>query len=198
MLRNGIMKILLVAVILSTAGATIASAGTYNHEAAKNYALKYAENPNWLWYRTYDQDCTNFVSQSLYAGGWSMIRYVSAPEDAWFYKNGYNAGVGYSYSWTVANDLFVFMSRHSGRAEFVGFSTQKPPYSSKLKVGDIIQIDFERDGRIDHSLIITGYGSNGNLLVSGHSVTLKDESLEAVINRNSGARFIGWHIKDSY
>lgn len=171
-----------------------ASAGTYNREAAKNYALKYALSPNWLEYRTFGADCTNFVSQSLYAGGWSEIKSGSYLDNAWYYDFGY--GAGYSNTWAVAHNLYLFMWKHGERAEFAGLYSQKP-YNG-LKIGDVIQADWEKDGKVDHSLFVTGYGSNGDLLISGHTNPLKDESFEAIIKRNSNARFIGWHIKDSF
>lgn len=44
---------------------------TFNHTKARDYALKYWKNYNSK-YRKFDNDCTNFISQAMDAGGWRM------------------------------------------------------------------------------------------------------------------------------
>ena len=66
-----------------------------------------------------------------------------------------------------------------------------------MDIGDVFQIDYNWDGTWDHSMIVTGEDGRG-LLMSYHTPNTKDEPLVDIINRNSGARFAGWHIKDTY
>jgi Putative amidase domain len=43
----------------------------FNRIVAAHYATRYATNYNRSWLAD-EEDCTNFVSQALYAGGWTM------------------------------------------------------------------------------------------------------------------------------
>lgn len=47
-------------------------AKTYNGQKAADYARQYALNPNTSYYDFGKVDCTNFVSQCVVAGGYSM------------------------------------------------------------------------------------------------------------------------------
>jgi len=187
------VALVFLALMAIIASVTAVQAGTYNREAAANYALKYAYTPNWWEYRTFDADCTNFVSQSLYAGGWTEVKSGSYLDNAWYYDFGY--GRGYSNTWAVAHNLYLFMVRYGGRAAYVPISKQ--PFTG-LQRGDVVQADWEKDGRMDHSLFVTGYGRNGDLLVSGHTNNIKDKSLATIMAENPNARFFGWHINDNY
>ena len=55
-------------VALAISSVNVTSASAYNGTAAKNYAETYAVNHNGAYY-SYTDDCTNFVSQALRAGG---------------------------------------------------------------------------------------------------------------------------------
>jgi len=187
------IRILVVATLLIAllcAMATPAMAHSYNRQAAANYALQYAENPNpaYMDYTYCGGDCTNFVSQSLLAGGWRETgKYIYYSKYAWYYDG---ADVPWrSRSWTSATNLYRFML-YTTRATSVGSADQ-------MDIGDVFQIDYDRNGVWDHSMIVTGKDHRG-LLMSYHTANTKNEPLADIINRNSGARFAGWHIKDNY
>jgi len=169
------------------------AAYTYNRYAADNYAETYALNPNPA-YRYFDEDCTSFVSQCLYAGGLTETgKYWYGSDYAWYYDWGYRPG--YSHTWSVANELYGFLDK-SGRADRVSVDR---PYYPKFKVGDIIQIDSNNDGWWDHSMIVTGIIiSDDDLFVSYHTPNTKNERLTTIKARNPNAHFGGWHIKDYY
>jgi hypothetical protein len=63
-------------------------------------------------YTAYPDDCTNFVSQALYAGGHSFVadsggpRSVVLSDDLQWWN--YEGGAGRTFSWSVANDLWKF------------------------------------------------------------------------------------------
>lgn len=124
-------------------------------------AIKYAET--W-WdghnkeYPLYANDCTNFISQCLRAGGFKM---TGMPKNAvgWWYKN-YSSS---SYSWRVAHALRKYLPRAQGiKAEEVG--DQK-----ELTLGDLILYDFEGDGRWNHCTIVVAKDENGEPLVNAHT-----------------------------
>ena len=188
--KRTIVVIGLLTMVLLCAIATPAAAYSYNRQAAADYALQYAENRNAAYgdYTNCGGDCTNFVSQSLLAGDWRETgKYIYYSKYAWYY-DGTNVPWR-SRSWTSATSLYRFML-YTTRAISVGSADQ-------MDIGDIFQIDFDRDGTWDHSLIVTGEDYRG-LLMSYHTPNTKNEPLEDIINRNSGARFAGWHIKDNY
>jgi len=128
----------------------------YDREAAVQYAKTWwnSFNPN---YPVFTVDCTNFVSQALRAGGAPMSGYPNRSQ-GWWITDGWKAGAKnfyypretWSYSWAVAHSLRWYLeSAKSGL-------TAKRVYSpSELEPGDVIFYDFQGDGVIDHSVIVT-------------------------------------------
>ena len=78
-----------------------------NVSKAVDYAYKYATSPNTGDYQYWSNaDCTNFVSQILYAGGVSQIPGVTQSFGWWHVKAlGKHA---HSYSWTGANSFINY------------------------------------------------------------------------------------------
>lgn len=187
--RIGIATILLVAIVAMVA---MPAGASYNRYNAEKYAEKYAKNPNPA-YRTFDLDCTNFVSQALLAGGWTEVgKYAYWSDDAWYYDGG--SRPWYSNSWAVADSLYRFLDRHPGRATKLSVGH---PYSTRFQAGDIIQIDYDRNGRWDHSMIVTGVrlGDADDLLMSYHTSNTLDKSLISIQQAYPNANFVGWSIK---
>jgi len=190
--RGIIVATLLIVTLFATA--IPAAAYSYNRYAADNYAETYAINPNPAYRYFSGADCTNFVSQALYAGGLTETgKYQYWDDYAWYYDWGYRPG--YSNTWTVANELYDFLDK-SGRADRVSVDH---PYYPKFQVGDIIQADWNNDGHWNHSMIITGIIiSDDDLLMSYHTSNTKNKRLSSIISENPGTHFGGWHIKDNY
>ncbi len=82
---------------------------TYDRDAAVAYARKWAlsRNPKYYDYEKLGGDCTNFVSQCLYAGG-GVMNYK--PTFGWYYFSANN----HSPSWTGVPYLYNFLVRKSG------------------------------------------------------------------------------------
>jgi len=133
-----------------------------NGNAAATYARTHAYNynPN---YTTYNQDCTNFISQALKAGGWKEKLGWYRSVNVWWYGGG--GSPTNSFTWSAAHNFYWFTS-NSGR----GTAAQ---YFSQASVGDILQFDFTRDGKIDHAMIVTRI-INGKIYVSGHTKDRRD------------------------
>ncbi|HIZ40511.1 MAG TPA: amidase domain-containing protein [Candidatus Anaerobutyricum stercoris] len=156
-------------------------ASSYNATNAVNYAKKWAEKRNDA-YDSYSNDCTNFISQALYAGGISMrkpstIKHgITDTTDYWFSKKhkftGSTGRVTYEYdvttSWMRVKAFYQYASAH-------GASVSKYDTISQLqnnaKLGDIVQL--KDDSGWYHSIIITG-GSKGNRTYCGHTSNKKD------------------------
>jgi Putative amidase domain len=125
-------------------------------------AVKYAET--W-WdghnneYPLYANDCTNFISQCLRAGGLKMVGMPKAGV-GWWYKN-YSSS---SYSWRVAHALRKYLPGSKS-----GIKAEEVPTQKHLSLGDIILYDFEGDGRWNHCTIVVAKDENGEPLVNAHT-----------------------------
>ncbi len=117
----------------------------YNRERARRYAERWAfsRNPLFADYTGIGGNCTNFVSQCLYAGG---CRMNFTPVFGWYYldKNDRTAsftGVNYLYNFLISNEGEGPYGRESDAAE--------------TETGDIIQLSREGDGYF-HSVLAVG------------------------------------------
>lgn len=114
----------------------------YNREKAKQYAKKWAylRNPDYYNYDKIGGDCTNFVSQCIFAG----VAYMNYEKAGWYYKNANQK----SPSWTGVEFLHNFLTQNKSVGPFGKIVEQE-----ELQVGDIIQLSF--DGNIySHSLLV--------------------------------------------
>lgn len=128
----------------------------YNREAAVAYAKKWWNSANPA-YPYFDVDCTNFVSQCLRAGGAPMYGYPNRSTGWWL------QGGTWSFSWSVAHSLRWFLETSKK-----GLQAIRVMDPSQLEIGDVILYDFEGDGRIDHSTIVTSM-RNGVPYVHAHT-----------------------------
>ncbi|WP_405816248.1 amidase domain-containing protein [Streptomyces sp. NBC_01390] len=156
--------------------------GAYDYKAMATYAEKYwstynAEYPNFNGH-TAGGDCTNFVSQSLKAGGWKH-----AP--------------GYVYDYTkwfgnadIQSDSFVGVNEWSWFAQNSKRTTSLA-YVYQLDVGDVLQMDFDRDGAKDHTMIVT-YRSAGVPYLTYHSVNTYRRSLASIIASEPNAYYYAY------
>ena len=131
----------------------------YNRQKVYEYAKKwaYGRNPKYYNYDLIGGDCTNFISQCIYAGCGQMNydRYMG-----WYYINANNK----SPSWTGVEFLCNFLLQNKG----VG-PKGKIIDIKDLKVGDIVQLSFNGD-TFAHSLIVIQNGINeSNTLIAAHT-----------------------------
>ena len=137
---------------------------SYNRELAVNYALKWALDRNPMYYN-YDKiggDCTNFISQCLFAGA----RQMNYRKNGWYYKD---ANVK-SPSWTGVEFLYNFLisNKYEGPK---GVVINK----NELEIGDIMQLSF--DGNIyGHTLIVTKIVDT-KIYVCAHTIDAKNRDL---------------------
>ena len=116
----------------------------YNRDEAIAYARRWAlsRNPEFYDYEGIGGDCTNFVSQCVYAGT-GVMNYT--PTYGWYYIDSNNK----SPSWTGVDFFYSFMVNNRS----VG------PYGVETRLinivpGDIIQLG-NSNGMYYHSLILT-------------------------------------------
>lgn len=185
---------------------------TYNRKNAGEYAAKHG--PIKLDDKNYDtpnyvstahsvagylgdgegNNCTNFVSQCLFAGGMSYIGSNRKSTDSWFYKTTlglYNA----SYSWGGATSF----AKHwgvtpDGEGNQRAYMTviYPTPYDAimdwdyiveNFDVGDVIQLS-DYSGNMEHSMIIhVSKPENHNIEYAQHTASLSNQSLFYLLER---------------
>ena len=131
----------------------------YNRNEVYDYAKKwaYGRNPKYLNYDTIGGDCTNFVSQCIYAGC-KQMNYNKI--NGWYYINGNDK----SPSWTGVEFLYDFLINNKG----IGPHGEIAEIDN-LQIGDVIQLSFDRE-TYGHSLIVVRSGINSETtLIAAHS-----------------------------
>ena len=157
-----LMGVVMLGIVLPSRSAI---ASSYNEQAATNYANEYWSSYNPA-YPSYGNDCTNFVSQALYSGGLRGPVYFNAHMGVyqttsnnyyWFMLPQYGA---YSYSWTVAQDLYDHLLSF-GYAKLQGTypGTDLNEYSGVYR-GDPIFFSWTSNGSMDHAVIQVGVGTD--------------------------------------
>lgn len=171
-----------------------------DQKAIVDYAHKYAKkyNPE---YRVPDSgsDCTNFVSQALYAGGLSMdppsIRGTNpgttTTTEEWYYYNSpsatadtpYERAVAVSTSWVRVEDLYTYLAPHYDTVT----STNDNEVRQNLKEGYVIQ-GGKLVGRYEHSSIVTK--KNDKWCYTAHTNDRKDRDMKHYFNAYDKFRII--------
>ena len=137
----------------------------YNRQDVVEYAKKwaYGRNPNYYNYDPVGGDCTNFISQCIYAGS-NIMNYDK--QNGWYYLNGNDK----SPSWTGVEYLYKFLTTNRS----VG------PYGrevslEEIDLGDIIQLSFNGT-TFGHSLVVVNKDESG-IYVAAHTFNTYNRKL---------------------
>lgn len=116
----------------------------YNRNNAVNYALKYAlaRDPNYHDYTNQGGNCTNYISQCVYAGAPQM----NTSQNGWYYFSPGRTSV----SWANVEPFYNFAMSNKGEGFFASLGSLE-----LCEIGDIIQLKFKNKPVYSHSLIIT-------------------------------------------
>lgn len=144
----------------------------YDRESTVNYAQKWAfkRNPRFSNFDDYGGDCTNFISQCLFAGCGVMNYTLTF---GWFYIN----YLKYAPAWTGVNFLYNFLISNKVTGPY-----GKVVERNQVEIGDVIQLQNKR-GEYHHSLIITSI-KNDELYVSSHSMDSFNRPLSSYTYHN--------------
>ncbi|MFF4521658.1 amidase domain-containing protein [Streptomyces bluensis] len=145
--------------------------GTYDYAAMATYTEKYWKdyNPAYRKYNSLGGDCTNYLSQGLLAGGWKQISTVTPEEyDTWYY-----ASNGTADAWIGVNEWSWFTQT----------AKRTTPLANvyQMDVGDVMQIDFNKDGSKDHSMMTTYRSSSGVPYLTYHDADTYRRSVASII-----------------
>lgn len=173
-----------------TAEKSVISATSYSYSGsdAATYAKQYANDYNDA-YPSYSADCTNYVSQCLYAGGITMDgsstsvgTYESTTDWYCIYIKSvlWIRKYAVTTSWIRVSDFSSFMSSIATKTTH---TTINSLYEA-CEIGDIVQLVDKNTGSAYHSIIITGRDST-SAYYSGHSNDRKDVDIEDTLDENS-------------
>ena len=141
----------------------------YDRRAAVRYALNwaFARNPRFYDFEDIGGDCTNYISQCLYAGC-GVMNY--SQENGWYYINSNDRAP----AWTGVNFLREFLLTNRG----TGVYGEQVPLS-ELRRADIIQL-INREGRYYHTVFVSAIfepATPENIFVCAHSVNARNRRL---------------------
>lgn len=169
-----------------------AALGGYNRSNAASYAVNKAYTPDGFGsgktgYYDWGNNCTNFVSQCLRAGGWTDVLGFYSSSSAWWY-NGLWPKYG-SYTWAGAENLYWFLSS-SGRGTRI-----YNPYD--LWYGDVLQFDFDRNNSIDHAQICHYRSTSGVCYMAQHTSSYAWKPLSDILAGKNWWTY-SWRLKTSF
>jgi hypothetical protein len=126
--------------------------------------LRYSE----LWWNGWNpsfaklsDDCTNFISQCLFAGQCPMVGGTDRANGWWYKVNSTETLEQWSYSWTTAQALYVHLTTTWGAKVLSS--------PRELKIGDIIFYDWTGSGNVHHSAFVSDFDGKGDPLVNAHT-----------------------------
>ena len=150
---------------------------SYDRYRAVEYARKWAlsRNPIFENFTGIGGDCTNFVSQAVYAGSCEM-NYT--PTFGWYFRSLEDRAP----AWTGVRAFYDFFT---GSGDFAPTVLREGPFGyvterKYAQLGDVIQLANEA-GDFYHTLIITDF-DGGEILVSAHSDDSLDRPLSTYTN----------------
>ncbi|WP_108308508.1 amidase domain-containing protein [Metalysinibacillus jejuensis] len=157
---------------------------TYNRTAAAEYAVKWHDGRNSL-YKKHSADCTNFVSQAVFAGGKEMKKPSTRPSgitsdtNNWYSERyslpAYNYGWRETSSWVNVEDFKTFWAK----TQSVVTSSSKNTIIANANVGDVIQLQASSGSRFYHSLIVHKK-ADGTLYLAAHSIDRVNLSIKDI------------------
>lgn len=158
----------------------------YDRQKAKEYAKKwaYGRNPKYYDFDKLGGDCTNFVSQAIYAGSNIMNYTKNTP---WYY----NSLNDRSPSWTGVEFLSKFLVDNKG----VG-PRGRQVQINEVQIGDVVQLSFDGTS-FSHTLIIVNIGdilTLDNIYIACHTYDSYNRRLSTYNFEN--IKFI--HIENVY
>lgn len=163
---------------------TMQTFGTYTFDRSKvkAYALTYAINNNEQ-YWTFPNDCTNFASQALNAGGIPKQKIQQPMEDMpnWWMNTGAAGQWLYAVPWVQADSFFKLIRSTD---TIHGYGKPEPKH---LYEGDIISYDKGEDYTMNHTAVVTDRSNPENPLVSYHTTNRKNVPWNFYINNTAGS-----------
>jgi len=157
-------------------------------------------------------DCTHFASEALLWAGWPEVdgghqgghdrKTLMDPDQWWRVNEGTPIKAGSAdpffgrskrnatLTFTVAEFLFQYLK---GRE--VSGQVHRVADARALDYGDLMQVDEDGDGLMNHTVVVTSFDADGWPKYSQHSNNKADEPLLNGL-RKRGYRWFYWHLDD--
>jgi hypothetical protein len=152
-----------------TGGAVVAAgpAQAYNGGNAAAYADYWVGNFNGA-YPRFSNDCTNFVSQAVHAGGYPFRNYNADPggTESWWMYNISGGTWNWSVSWINAPTYYSFLALDypGGIREGSAPGSSTNYYTpNSVVTGDVLFYDWGQGEGISHAAMQVGIGTDPNL-----------------------------------
>ncbi|GAT88253.1 hypothetical protein CVCC1112_2912 [Paenarthrobacter nicotinovorans] len=158
----------------------ISTMAGYDYGAMIAYARYWVYHRNGA-YRSFGNDCQNFVSQSLNAGGWQHKDGWYLDDNNWWYN-----WANQTRSWINAQNFHNF-AVGQGRVSYLS-------YLNDLGPADVLQVHWQDDPNVDHSMIVTyspWSAGTRDIRVSYHTTDTLDRSIWDLYAQNPGAVWYG-------
>lgn len=153
----------------------------YNRQGAANYADSWVSNATTLRhpnYPSFSNDCTNFISQAMSAGGHYPQQGGSSSTDDtqwWLHYNSFWNNFTWSNSWSVSLDNLVFLQNQDpggSMGSLLGSQYTSGYAPSGMMNGDTLYYDWGTGEGISHATIQVSVGTDP---VSQYFGTLVDQ-----------------------
>lgn len=140
---------------------------SYQRELAVEYAKKYAlsRNPAYLDFSALGGDCTNFISQCVYAGCGVMNE---TPTFGWYYRDPTNRAP----AWTSVEAFYRFLTKNTGAGPQGILAARQD-----LEAGDVIELG-DLSGRFYHAAFVL-QNDYGRIYLAAHSIDSYMRPLES-------------------
>lgn len=168
--KRRLVAFLTAALTMVIVSASTSPASAYSGSAASSYADTYALTPNSAMYPVFSSDCTNFVSQAAYAGGYPFRNFEqnAGSDTSWWIYNASSNGQNFSWSdsWAVADGYYNFLMADNpgGVPEGTAPGTSNAYWTPSAVVdGDVLFYDWGQGLGISHSTMQVGYGVDPNM-----------------------------------
>jgi hypothetical protein len=166
------------------------AAGSYHYvvrsglDKQLNYLLKYWKHYNPAYEPLDDNDCVDFTSQSLLRRGWKE-------QGAWTHAA---AVLDSGLAWRSSTALRDFLGSHPELA-----TPLTDDQRAKVKLGDIVQFDWDRSGDRDHTGVVTRivHSTSGiKIYFAGHTKDSAYRSVDTAITKDHpGGVATYWSVK---
>lgn len=194
---------LLSTIMIATQGVNVYAA--YDGEEAAEYAIEHAEEDSYnTYYDSYSNDCTNFVSQCLHAGGLSKTSYsnkdfgINDETSGWYHVRytRWNTIFGVKFNvrtdWKVSTTWIRVYNTGSGKGLYQ-YLTNTKGYTvitassiddviKYAEIGDVIQCAYNGENK-SHSAIVTSVRTK-DIGVSYHTNDRKDVSFKNSLGKS--------------
>jgi hypothetical protein len=141
-----------------------------------DYAYKHYKNYNKNYRVFKNNDCTNFISQIMRHGGWKYDWGWYRSNSNWWYSD-----TNQTHTWAGAENWSKFAPKRTRHLANVW----------SMGLADVLQLDFNRDGTMDHSMLVTKTTSK-DIYLTYHTTNTKNRSLRAILKKYPRAKYYAY------